>query len=369
MSRKFLIVGAGFFGSVCARELTEAGHECLIVEKRNHIGGNCFTRYWEEAGCNQHVYGPHIFHTNSPEIWAYVNQFTEFNHFVNRPRVFYRGNIYSFPLNLLTLYQVFGVKTPAEAEEKLASVREPIEKPGNLEDWCLSEVGREIYEIFIKGYTIKQWQKDPRELPASIIRRLPIRLTYNDNYYTDRYQGIPIGGYTSIFEKLLKDLRVELKVDFLKNRDDWLKKFDHIIYTGPVDAFFDYSEGVLEYRSLRFENELLNQRDFQGNAMINYTDEDVPFTRIAEHKHFDMNLSKSKTLITREFSQTWKPGLTEYYPVNTTPNNNIFKRYTNLIAKSGLPVTFGGRLGQYRYFDMHQVIAAALSTVKELLSK
>ena len=369
MSKKILIIGAGFYGSVYARILTDAGHRCMIVEKRDHIAGNCFTREIPEAGCHQHVYGPHIFHTHDSDIWAFVHRFAEFNAFVNRPRVFYRGKVYSFPLNLLTLYQLFGVTTPADAERKLVELRDPDAKADHLEAWCLSQVGREIYETFIRGYTAKQWQKDPRELPASIIRRLPIRLTYDDNYYTDRYQGIPIGGYTRLFEKLLYGIPVELGVDFFADREMWMRRFDHVIYTGPIDAFFDYKYGILEYRSLRFENELLNQRDFQGNAIFNYTDEAVPYTRIVEHKHFDLNLREPKTLITREFSCAWKKGMTEFYPINTEDNQTLYKRYQREWELLDLPLSIGGRLGAYRYYDMHQVIGAALSLTKKLLTE
>ena len=368
-ARSFLIVGAGLYGAVCAHELADAGHRVQVIEKRDHIGGNCFTRHEPEAGCHQHVYGPHIFHTNSPEIWAYINRFAEFNSYIHRGQVSHRSRIYSFPINLFTLHQVFGVTTPAEAEARLADERILISNPTCLEDWCLSQVGRELYELFIRGYTAKQWHKDPRELPASIIKRLPIRTTFDDRYFSDRYQGIPIGGYTAIFEKLLAGIPVELGVDFLADRDAWLRKFDHVIYTGPVDAFFGYSEGILEYRSLRFESQLLDCRDAQGVAIMNYTDAAVPFTRIVEHKHFDQNLAAGKTVVTTEYPADWKPGLPEFYPVNTETNQDTFHRYARLGDSTGLPVTFGGRLGEYRYYDMHQVIAAALTTVGRLIQR
>lgn len=369
MSKRFLIVGAGFYGSVCARELTDAGHRVHVIEKRDHIGGNCFTRYWEEADCHQHVYGAHIFHTNNREIWDYVNRFAEFNHYVNRVKVNYRDTIFSFPINLLTLFQIYGVRTPSEAEEKLASVREPIENPANMEEWCLANVGREIYEIFIKGYTSKQWNKPPSELPASIIRRVPIRLTFDDNYFNDRYQGIPIGGYTAIFDQLLKGIPVDLKVDFLSERDDWLKRYDRVIYTGPIDAFFEHCFGHLEYRSLRFETELRPTRDFQGNAVINYTEATVPHTRIYEHKHFDLSLKADQTLTSIEYPQDWQPGMIEYYPVITESNNDRYQLYREKADQLSLPVHFGGRLGSFKYYDMHQVVGAALKTVRDELGR
>ncbi len=359
---KILIVGAGIYGSVCARELTDAGHQVHVIEKRDHIGGNCFTRYVEEADCHQQVYGAHIFHTSDRRIWDYINRFAEFNHYVNRVKVNHSGTLYSFPINLMTLQQIWGVGTPAEAEAKLAEVREPIENPSNMEEWCLSQVGREIYEIFVKGYTTKQWGRPPDELPASILKRLPIRLTYDDNYFRDRYQGIPIGGYTAIFEKLLAGIRVETGIDFLADRDEWIRRYDHVIYTGPIDAFFEHEHGQLEYRSLRFEDELLPTRDFQGNAVVNYTEATIPFNRIYEHKHFDLSLKADQTLITREFPEDWKPGMIEYYPVNTDENQTRYRSYRKLAEKTDLPVTFGGRLGRFEYLDMHQVIPLALKT-------
>jgi UDP-galactopyranose mutase len=365
-ARSFLIVGAGLYGAVCARELADAGHRVQVLEKRDHIGGNCFTRYHPEAGCHQHVYGAHIFHTNSPEIWAYVNRFTAFNSYIHRLHATNAGRVYSFPINLFTLHQVFGVTTPAEAEARLVRERLPIPDAANLEDWCLSQVGRELYELFIRGYTAKQWHKDPRELPASIIKRLPVRTTYDDRYYSDRFQGIPVGGYTAMLEHMLAGIHVELGVDFLADRDAWLRKFDHVIYSGPVDAFFDYSAGLLEYRSLRFEHEMLDVHDAQGIAVMNYTAADVPFTRKLEHKHFDLNLRCPKTLLTTEYPQDWQRGMTEYYPVNTDANQEVFARYEALKQETRLPVTFGGRLGEYRYYDMHQVIAAALATVSRI---
>jgi UDP-galactopyranose mutase len=365
----YLIVGAGLFGSVCARELTDAGKKVLLLEKRDHIGGNCFTVYEPEAGCHHHVYGPHVFHTNSESVWNYINRFTDFNHYVHRTKVNYRGQVYSFPINLFTLYQVFGTTTPGEAEDRLGIVRNSNNNSKSLEDWCLSQVGQELYEIFIRGYTCKQWQKDPRELPSEIVRRLPIRTTYDDRYFSDRYQGIPVDGYTAIFKRMLSDIPCELGVDFLDDRDAWMRKFDHIIFTGPIDAFFGYSNGTLEYRSLRFESQLLNVRDAQGVAIINYTDGDIPYTRTVEHKHFDMNLQKSKTIVTTEYPEDWKPGRSEFYPINTKKNQSIYLSYKANHSVEKIPVTFGGRLGNYRYYDMDQVIASALRTVHHLIQQ
>lgn len=365
MSKSFLIVGAGFYGATCARELTDAGHRCTVIDKRTHIGGNCYTRYVEEANCHEHHYGAHIFHTNSQRIWDYVNRFARFNHYVNRVKVSHREKIYSFPINLFTLYQVFGVKTPQEAIACLEKKKIPIVKPKNMEEWCLANVGREIYEIFIEGYSTKQWDKHPRDLPASIIKRIPMRLNFDDNYFNDRYQGIPIGGYTSIFEKMLQGIPLELNVDFHKERDFFLRKFDQVIFTGPIDSFFDYSLGHLEYRSLRFDHQVLNSPDYQGNAVFNHTEAIVPYTRTYEHKHFDLNYSATKTAITFEYPEKWTPGKIEIYPVNTDENQNLFLKY-QAYAKDLPKVTFGGRLGQYRYYDMHQVIGAALEKVKFL---
>jgi UDP-galactopyranose mutase len=366
--KRFLVVGAGMFGSVCARELTDAGHRVTVIEKRDHVGGNCFTRYVPEADCHEHVYGAHIFHTSDERIWTYVNRFARFNRYVNRVKVNWRGELYSFPINLFTLYQLWGVRTPDEARRKLESVREPIASPSNLEEWCLSQVGREIYGRFVRGYTMKQWRRDPRELPASLIRRLPIRLTFDDDYFDDRYQGIPIGGYTAMFERLLDGIEVHTGVDFLADREGWMAGHDRVIYTGALDAFFDYRLGSLEYRSLRFERELLDTPDFQGNAVINYTDEAVPWTRILEHKHFNPGSGTACTLVTREYPADWAQGGIEFYPVNTPDNDARFRKYRTLADEWSDQVSFGGRLAEYRYYDMHQVIGSALAHVRKLLS-
>ena len=364
MGKSFLIVGAGLYGAVCARELTDAGYQVVVIEKRDHLGGNCYSEYDTQAGCHKHVYGPHIFHTENEDVWNYMNRFTRFNHYVNRPKVMFKDKIYSFPINLFTLYQLYGVLTPQAALAKLESQREPIEYPQNMEEWCLSKVGREIYEIFVKGYTIKQWGRHPRQLPATIIKRLPIRFTFDDNYYTHPFQGIPVDGYTSVFARLFDGVKVHTGIDFLLDRDRLIENYDHVIYTGAIDAFFRFSKGVLEYRSLRFESEYKSIADFQGNAIINYTEENVPYTRIVEHKHFDMNFSESQTLITREYPSAWEIGMEPFYPVDTNKNKVLLTTYKQMAEALSGKVTFGGRLGQYRYFNMDQVVAAALDMSK-----
>ena len=358
---KILIVGAGLYGAVCAHELARRGHAVRVIEKRDHIGGNCYTRYAADADCHEHVYGAHIFHTNAPRIWDYVNRFARFNAYVNRVKVRHQDALYSFPINLFTLYQVFGVTTPAEAKARLDAEREAIAAPANLEEWCLATVGRRLYETFIEGYTAKQWNRHPRELSADIIKRIPVRFTFDDNYFNDRYQGIPVGGYTRIFEQLLDGVPVELGVDFDADRDAWLTRADVTIYTGSLDAFFGYCDGALEYRSLKFERTLIGVPDYQGNAVINYTEREVPFTRIIEHKHFDLSLAAPQTLITREYPDDWEPGKTPYYPVHTPATLARLERYRALATPLEGKVHFGGRLGEFRYYDMHQVIGAALS--------
>ncbi len=361
----YLIVGAGFFGAICARELTDRGFKCLVVEKRYHIAGHCYTE--NRNGINVHVYGPHIFHTSNKAIWDYVNKYAEFNNFVYRPKVFYKGKIYSFPVNLMTLYQLYGVKTPKEAKDKLDEVSIKNDNPANFEEWILSQVGREIYEIFIKGYTLKQWRRDPKTLPVSIIKRLPFRLTFDDNYSFDRYQGIPIGGYTQIFDKLLKGIEVKLNTNYLENREQLNSLAKKIIYTGNIDRFYNYKFGELEYRGLRFEHETLDIPDYQGVAGMNYTDEDVPYTRIVEHKHFEFG-TQPVTIITREYPQEAKRSEESFYPINDEKNNKRFLQYKKL-ADREKNVIFGGRLANYKYYDMHQVIELALNAVKDKLLK
>jgi len=355
----YLIVGAGLFGSVFAQQATEAGKKCLVIEKSNHIGGNCFTR--EIEGIHVHVYGPHIFHTDNEKIWQYMNRWTTFNHYVNRPKVHFKDKIYSFPINLMTLNQLWGVKTPLEARTRLAEVRQDIKDPKNLEEWILSQVGKEIYETFIEGYTTKQWNRHPTKLPASIIKRLPIRMTYDDNYFNDRYQGIPIGGYTAIFEKLLAGSDVLLGVNYFEDRHILDKLARKIVYTGPIDQFFMYQFGRLEYRGLKFETKVLECQDYQGNAVVNYTEKDVPYTRITEHRHFDLKKDGEKTVVTWEYPDDWSENKVPYYPVNDDANNKLRDQYKELAAQRP-DVIFGGRLASYMYYDMHQVVASALHT-------
>ena len=362
----FLIVGAGLFGSTFAQQAKERGKTCLIIDKRSHTAGNAYTEKIE--GINVHKYGPHIFHTSDEFIWNYVNKFAEFNSYVNRPKVNYKGKIYSFPINLLTLYQLFGVGTPEEAKQLLADLKTNNKFPKNLEEWILSEVGEEIYRTFIYGYTKKQWGREPRELPASIIRRLPIRLTFDDNYYTDKYQGIPIGGYTQMIEKMQEGIEVRLGVDFFEDRVKFESMAETIIFTGPIDEFFGHQHGELEYRSLRFETQILPIEDFQGNALINYTEEEIPFTRICEHKHFESTKSGS-TVITKEYPQAWSSGEEKFYPVNDEENNTRYLLYKKMAEDLSPKYIFGGRLAEYKYYDMHQVIGSALVKARKAIIK
>ena len=363
----YLIVGAGLFGATFAREMTDAGYSCLIIDRRSHIGGNVYSE--KRNGIDVHVYGAHIFHTNNERIWNYVNRFATFNDYINKPKIRFNDRIFSFPINLMTLHQLWGVMTPAEAEKKLKEVRIPCENPDNLEDWILSQVGREVYETFIKGYTMKQWQRDPKELPASIIKRLPIRLTFDENYFFDKYQGIPVGGYTSMVNNMLKGIDVRLNIDYFKNRDELTSMANTTVFTGKIDEYFDYRYGELEYRTLRFEHEEL-EGDFQGNAVINYTHPDVPFTRILEHKHFQPQTVKStkNTIVTREYSDEYQRGKTPYYPINNERNNTLYKKYL-IMANKEKDVIFGGRLAEYKYYDMHQVIGSALVKTKREINK
>lgn len=362
---KALIVGAGFYGATMARALTDAGWDCLVVERERHVGGHCHTEWVPEAGCHRHVFGPHIFHTASPEIWEFAQRFARFNHFVNRPKVWHQDRIFSFPINLMTLYQLWGVQSPQEAAAVLNQDRVAIGEPANMEEWCLSTIGRTLYSIFIEGYTTKQWGKHPRELPASIVKRVPVRLTFDDNYFTDPYQGIPIGGYTAMVERILDGVPVELNTECL---DAEFGNFDRVIYTGAIDEYFGCALGPLEYRTLRFETESVDADDYQGNAVINFTDAAVPFTRIVEHKHFEMVCGTGKTVITREYPDTWAPGRGRYYPVDTAENRALYERYRGLAAKEDRRIVFGGRLGGYRYADMDKTIAAALEQAREILA-
>lgn len=359
----YLIVGAGLYGAVFAHEAKRHGKSVLVVDKREHIGGNVYTEKVE--GINVHKYGAHIFHTNNKRVWEYVTQFAEFNRFTNSPVANYKGELYSLPFNMYTFNKMWGVVTPEEASKKLAEQRAEINgTPQNLEEQAISLVGRDIYEKLVKGYTEKQWGRECKDLPAFIIRRLPVRLTFDNNYFNALYQGIPVGGYTKLVENLLDGIEIRLNTDYLAQKGKLDAIAQRIIYTGPIDAYFDYSLGCLEYRSVRFETEVLNIPNFQGNAAVNYTDSETPWTRIIEHKWFEFGKDENgndlpKTVISREFSSEWKPGDEPYYPVNDEKNSQLYTGYKTL-ASAEENVIFGGRLGEYKYYDMDQVIAAAL---------
>lgn len=363
----YLVVGSGLFGAVFAHEAALKGKKVKVIEKRDHIAGNIYTK--EMEGIQVHMYGAHIFHTSDKKIWDYVNQFAEFNRYTNSPIANYKGEIYNLPFNMNTFNKLWGVITPEEAQAKIEEQRAVLggKRPENLEEQAISLVGTDIYEKLIKHYTEKQWEKPCVDLPAFIIRRLPVRLTYDNNYFNDTYQGIPIGGYTQIVEKMLdhENIDVEVNVDFFANKEKYLEEFPKIVFTGMIDEFFDYKLGELEYRSLRFETETLDTENYQGNAVVNYTDSETQYTRVIEHKHFEFG-KQDKTIITREYSKTWKKGDEPYYPVNNSKNNDLYAQYRKL-AEEQEKVIFGGRLGQYRYYDMHQVIAAALQCVKNEL--
>lgn len=363
MKYDYLVCGAGLFGAVFARQMTDAGKTCLVIDQRDHAAGNCFTDTVE--GITRHKYGPHIFHTNAPRIWEYANRFARFNHFVNRIKTWSGGRLLSMPINLLTIYQLTGIATPAEAAEWLASQRVKIDKPRNLEEFALSEVGPKLYEACIRGYTTKQWQREPHLLPAAIIRRLPIRLTYDDNYYDHQFQGIPIGGYTQWIANMLDGVRVELGTS-LGSLGDWTRLAKTLVYTGKIDEYFGFAHGELEYRTQEFDHQVLDRPDFQGNAIINYNDTAVPYTRIIEHKHFEFG-RQAKTVVTRETPVSWERGRMPMYPVNDEKNQQMFARYAAL-AKAVPDVVFGGRLAEYRYYDMDQVIASALTKAEKELA-
>jgi len=370
MKYDYVVVGCGITGATFAREMTDAGAKCLIIDRRDHIGGNCYTK--NEEGINIHVYGPHIFHTSDDDTWNFINRFAKFNHFVNRPKVNFNEKIYSFPINLMTLYQLWDVKSPEQARKKLEEVTKPykekISKPKNMEEWVLCNLGKELYETFIYGYTTKQWKRTPDKLPSNIITRIPVRLTWDDNYYDDKYQGIPIGGYTKLFEKMLEGIDVQLNVDFLSDKNLFELLGNKILYTGPLDQLFDYQFGKLEYRGLVFEHETLEKYDHQGNAQINYTDLNVPWTRIVEHKHFEFCKKNTKTIITKEIPVEWNDKLTPYYPINDERNNVIFQKYKERSQKNE-KYLIAGRLANYKYYDMHQAIAAARALAKRILNK
>lgn len=358
-----LIVGAGLYGATVAQCLREKGKSALVIDKRDAIGGNVYTE--EIEGIQVHKYGAHIFHTNNKAVWDYVNRFAEFNRYTNSPVANYHGELYSLPFNMYTFNKLWGVVTPREAEEKIREQREAagITEPKNLEEQAISLVGTDVYEKLVKGYTEKQWGRPCRLLPAFIIRRLPVRFTFDNNYFNARFQGIPIGGYTAMVEKMLSGTEIRLGVDYLADKAAWDAVADQVVYTGPIDRYFDYCFGPLEYRSVRFETEVLKTANFQGNAVVNYTDRETPYTRIIEHKHFEFG-TQPKTVISREYSSEWKVGDEPYYPVNDEKNRSLYEKYKALAEKEA-HVSFGGRLGEYKYYDMDAVIERALGFAKE----
>jgi len=362
MEYDYLVVGAGLYGSIFAHEMTKKGKRCLVLDKRTHHGGNCHTE--DVEGIQVHKYGAHIFHTSDRDVWDYVNGLVEFNRYTNSPLARWKDELYNLPFNMNTFHQLWGVKTPEEAQAKIEEQREVMagRDPTNLEEQAISLVGTDIYEKLIKGYTEKQWGRSCRDLPAFIIRRLPVRFTYDNNYFNDKFQGIPIGGYTRIFEKLLEGIEVRLGSDYLSNRTAFDDLAGTTLYTGPIDAFYEHRFGELEYRSVRFETDVLDIPNFQGNAVVNYTEADVPYTRIIEHKHFEFG-QQPKTVISREYSSEWRPGDDPYYPVNDEKNNALYSKYRNLSLSESRTI-FGGRLADYKYYDMHQVVAACLAKVR-----
>ena len=371
----YLIVGSGLFGSIFAYEANKKGKRCLVIDKRSHIGGNIYTENIE--GINVHKYGAHIFHTSNKEVWEYINQFAEFNRYTNSPIARYKDELYNLPFNMNTFNKLWGVVTPNEAKAKIEEEKKEagITEPKNLEEQAISLVGKTIYEKLVKGYTEKQWGKRATELPSFIIKRLPVRFVYDNNYFNNIYQGIPIGGYTKIIEKMLEGIEVKLNCDFFENRKEMENIAEKIVFTGQIDKFYNYKFGELEYRSLRFETEILEEENYQGNAVVNYTEYEVPYTRIIEHKHFEYgaNLGKvlngqaiKKTIITREYPDTWKKEKEPYYPINNERNNTLYDKYANL-AKETKNIIFGGRLGKYKYYDMDKVIEEAIDCVKKEL--
>lgn len=356
----YLIVGAGFFGSICANELNKRGKKVIVIESRNHIGGNCYTN--NRDGINVHEYGPHIFHTSNEEVWKWINQYVEFNNFSYRPVANYNDELYSLPFNMWTFNKLWNVITPTQARLMIESQSKDIEEPSNLEEQAIKLVGKDVYEKLIKGYTTKQWMKDPKDLPKEIIKRLPVRFTYDSNYYFDKYQGIPVGGYTQIFDKLLEGIEVKLNTDYFT---DELPNHNKVIYTGPIDKFFNYKFGRLEYKTVRLEHQHLDVPNYQGVAVTNYTNVEVPFTRVIEHKHFEYGQTDT-TWISHEYPEQYISDVTEpYYPVNDLENNQMFEKYKEESEKIKDTVLFGGRLGEYKYYDMHQVIESALNFVKK----
>ena len=365
MKYDYLVVGSGLFGAVFAHEAKKRDKKCLVIDRRPHIGGNIYTENIE--GINVHKYGAHIFHTSDKKIWDYVNQFADFNNYINSPVAVYKNELYNLPFNMNTFSKMWGIRTPDEAKAEIARQIADlgITEPQNLEEQALSLVGRDVYEKLIKGYTEKQWGRDCKELPSFIIKRLPLRFVYDNNYFNDRYQGIPIGGYTAIIEKMLDGVEVRTGMDyfeFIKDNKDIANK---TLFTGMIDEFYDYCYGFLHYRSVRFETEVIDCENYQGNAVVNYTDREVPYTRIIEHKHFEFG-KQTKTVISKEYSSEWSKGMEPYYPVNDDENNALYEKYKELADKEG-KVIFGGRLGQYKYYDMDKVVAAALECVEKEL--
>lgn len=377
MKYDYLIVGAGLFGAIFAHEAKKAGKKVLVIDRRDHIGGNIYTK--EVEGIQVHQYGAHIFHTSDKEVWDYIQQFAGFNRYTNSPVARYKDELYNLPFNMNTFSKMWGVRTPAEAKEIIQrQIKEAgITEPKNLEEQAISLVGKDIYEKLVKGYTEKQWGRRATELPSFIIRRLPVRYVYDNNYFNDKYQGIPVGGYTKIIERMLEGTEVRLMTDFFADREILAKEAENIVFTGMIDAYYDYCFGELEYRSLRFETEVLNMENYQGNAVVNYTEYEVPYTRIIEHKHFEYGCQggyggdgsgvSDKTVITREYPAAWSRGEEPYYPMNDEKNNALYARYREL-ADQEEHVIFGGRLGMYRYYDMHQVVKEALKCVRKALA-
>lgn len=361
----YLIVGAGLYGAVCANELTKKGRKVLVIDKRDHIAGNIYTKNIE--GINVHQYGAHIFHTHEKWVWEYVNQFADFNNYINQPVARYKNECYNLPFNMNTFTKLWSdVFTPEDAKKRIEEEKKAynVENPKNLEEQAINLVGPTIYEKLVKGYTAKQWGRPCTELPSFIIKRLPVRFTFDNNYFNDRYQGIPIGGYTRIIEKMLEGSDVRLNCDFFENKEELLSSSKNVIYTGQIDTFFDYCYGPLEYRTVRFETEVLDVQNYQGNAVINYTEYEVPYTRIIEHKHFEFDTTSPKTVISKEYSTAWKLGDEPYYPVNNEKNNALYQKYKELADNSN--VYFGGRLGGYKYYDMDDTIMAAFELLKNL---
>lgn len=368
----YLIVGAGLYGSIFAREATNKGYNCMVIDKRPTVAGNIYTEKVE--GINVHKYGAHIFHTNNKEVWDYLNQYCDFNRFTNSPVANYKGELYSLPFNMYTYNKMWGVVTPEEAQEKINEQRKEITgEPKNLEEQAISLVGRDIYEKLVKGYTEKQWGRDCKELPSFIIRRLPVRLTFDNNYFNALYQGIPVGGYTKMIDNILDGIEVKLNCDYLENKEYYDSLAEKVVYTGPIDAFFNYRLGTLEYRSVRFETEVLDIPNFQGNAAVNYTDRETPYTRIIEHKWFEFGKDENgndipKTVISKEYSSEWRPGDEPYYPVNDEKNGRLYEQYKAL-ADQESNVIFGGRLGEYKYYDMDATVASVLEKCGKVLVK